>query len=558
MPIEDVDYLLKNSTPESVMLFIDSSRRDRLKYPTPSEYTIDLDEAIPNVYGIDILDASIPCTMYNVDRYNNMLRMISIDREASSLFQHNYPEQSPEVLDALEKEHIEALTQEFSALGYASPLNTVWMPTQIRYDIIVTSWNDGDPLPVGILPFPKSIETFDNSGRTNAVSSMGQMFRVIRKRSFGPIPVKRGGASPDIIIGDIAYTIAIAEGPYLVEAIRAREELSKRINIGDDVAFVPCPGSVDLFMMVVYDIYRLADEDDTESFERLSATCRLKFTIVTVLLEIGNYTGITAIQLGLQNALIDAKMSVIVKFTTSVAEKQARLRLVCNNSMCIMISTPHSTITSLLGFDQNPMAHEFTTARNVRPYNAVQFGRHSELFVSVNKDDGTSVLDAPGIITLMGFRYVTLRCPDIEQHVGAVGKYGPFSTGIGVFKMLNPNEVSQIRFDYISLVRKPFHPIAKLSRLKFKFELNNNVLYDFKGVNHQILLTIKYYSPTPTSIGNFPYILNPNYNPDLMAYVANRTAYADRLDQPGFDPYNEDYTTTDEGDEEDDYEETSR
>ena len=41
--------------------------------PEPSEYEIELTEPFRNVIGMEILDVSIPKTMYNIDYNNNRL-----------------------------------------------------------------------------------------------------------------------------------------------------------------------------------------------------------------------------------------------------------------------------------------------------------------------------------------------------------------------------------------------------------------------------------------------------------------------------------------------------
>jgi hypothetical protein len=181
------------------------------------------------------------------------------------------------------------------------------------------------------------------------------------------------------------------------------------------------------------------------------------------------------------------------------------------------------------------------------------------MYASVLKDPaGPQTLDAPGLINLMGVRYITLRCPEIEDHICSTGKYGAYSTGIGVFKLLNSNQVVQLRFDFVNLVRKPFHPIGRLSRLTLRFELSDGTLYDFKGIDNQLLLTIKYYSPSPRRPGDpaapggpadgvVVSTLNPDYDPDFVRYVARRDAFAAHLDDPGAErDDDEDYEEEDE------------
>jgi len=73
MPIDDIDYLKKNSIKKSFQFLIDSKDRDHIAYPEPSSYTITLDSPFYNVAGFQLIDASIPRTMYNIDVTNNTI-----------------------------------------------------------------------------------------------------------------------------------------------------------------------------------------------------------------------------------------------------------------------------------------------------------------------------------------------------------------------------------------------------------------------------------------------------------------------------------------------------
>ena len=72
MPIEDIDFLYKNSTKENMVLFVDSSKRNKKLYPTPAEFQIEFDEPFHLVYGIEILDTTIPRTMFMIESNNNL------------------------------------------------------------------------------------------------------------------------------------------------------------------------------------------------------------------------------------------------------------------------------------------------------------------------------------------------------------------------------------------------------------------------------------------------------------------------------------------------------
>jgi len=73
MPIEDVDYLKQNSIIQSYIFLVDSKDRDHEAYPNPSEYVTTFTAPFVNVIGMQLMDASIPRTMYNIDSYNNTL-----------------------------------------------------------------------------------------------------------------------------------------------------------------------------------------------------------------------------------------------------------------------------------------------------------------------------------------------------------------------------------------------------------------------------------------------------------------------------------------------------
>ena len=67
MSIEDVDFMKQHSIKENFTFVIDSSKRNKTEYPNPNNYSITFDMPFKNVFGIEVLDVSIPKTMYNID-----------------------------------------------------------------------------------------------------------------------------------------------------------------------------------------------------------------------------------------------------------------------------------------------------------------------------------------------------------------------------------------------------------------------------------------------------------------------------------------------------------
>ena len=77
MSIEDIDYLYKNSVKENIIIKINSSERDKNIYPNPNNYKLTFTEPFKYVYGIDILDAALPRTQYQIDNHNNELYFLN-------------------------------------------------------------------------------------------------------------------------------------------------------------------------------------------------------------------------------------------------------------------------------------------------------------------------------------------------------------------------------------------------------------------------------------------------------------------------------------------------
>ena len=79
MSIEDIEYLYKNSVKENIIIKIDSKKRDKNIYPKPNKYKLNFEKPFKYVYGIDILDVSLPRTQYQIDKHNNELYFMNKD-----------------------------------------------------------------------------------------------------------------------------------------------------------------------------------------------------------------------------------------------------------------------------------------------------------------------------------------------------------------------------------------------------------------------------------------------------------------------------------------------
>jgi hypothetical protein len=126
------------------------------------------------------------------------------------------------------------------------------------------------------------------------------------------------------------------------------------------------------------------------------------------------------------------------------------------------------------------------------------------------------VITPPGFLSLVGDRFIILRCPEIERNIFGSMAFGNHSPGIALFKM-GCVGYSDSRFDFSTVDYKEFHPIGKLPKLTLRFERIDGTLYNFKSVNHHLLVVVKHY--VARKVGGFKHsTLNPNYVTNFLQY----------------------------------------
>jgi hypothetical protein len=544
MTIEDVQYLLEHSTQDSSMVFIDSSKRNRSFFATPSEYVVDFDEPMKAVFGMDVLDATIPGTMYNVDTHNNRLTIMMLDSSKSSIIRDAGRGLSDHV-DVQEDAEQAAISCEMYALGFNVDLVN-WLDDSNSHEVLVLTNNI----------FKANLPALQNTGAAAEVPVNGKYHAVLVRHVISGIPLyKPQGSGAMHVPGAFVFRNQVFAVLSATEADNA--ELVRWITT-DNTPFALIPSKIgwmassfagvskdtQLFDIVYYRALRVTAAQHTSYLSAVEDSIVMKISIKDAVFEPGNYT-VSTMLLQLQEKLREVGGIDASSTSSSTVDKQGIVRFLCARNTRFLFCISASTAGDLLGFDL--YADTTENALRKRRYNAIIFGDDSRpLFMSVAREiDGSvhQVLDAPGLMNLLGVRYITLRCQEIEQHIGSIGKYSKQSTGIGVFKLASANEVAQLRFDFVSLIRKPFHPIGRLTRMSLRFEMTDGTLYDFKGINHQLLVTIKYYIPAakPEHIRS---VLNPDYDPDFMSYISRQQREAARaLDDVGY---------PDESDDEDD------
>ena len=127
---------------------------------------------------------------------------------------------------------------------------------------------------------------------------------------------------------------------------------------------------------------------------------------------------------------------------------------------------------------------------------------------------------SPGIVYFIGNKYIVMKCPEIEEHLYGSLSYSKYTLGLAKFRVDNVG-INSERLSITKLPVREFHPIGKLAKMSLRFETNKGTLYDFKGVNHNIVFAIYYYEPIQKK---FPEgsLLNPEYKMNYIDYQYNQ------------------------------------
>lgn len=333
MSIEDINYLKENSIIEAYTFLVDSKQRNKKLYPTPSEYVIEFSTPFRHVIGIEVVDVSIPKTMYNIDQTNNKL-----------------------------------------------------------YYYIASTEDDNK---VNIIINKEGIEEYDKS-----------MFNVLE----------------------------VPPGDYRIETLVDKlRSLLKNIDL--DIAQVSVPADL---------------------------TNKIYF----------------------------------------------------RSSKPFLLDMQQSTIREVLGFDLYTTEND-TTKYKYMSYNS-KIGFEQLYHSFYNTETGRYNIYSPGMMYLLGSKYIKLRCPEIEAYLYTSLAYSKYSLGLAKIRVNNYGYNDE-KTSFLKIPIKEFHPIGKLSKMTLRFETDDGELYDFKGVNHNIMIAIYYYVPKPQNT-LMPSILNPDYDPNFIAY----------------------------------------
>jgi hypothetical protein len=465
--IEDIEYLNDHCEKDTATFYVDTNSRNREFFPYPAEFVVDFAQPFKLVNGFDILDAAIPTTMYNIDTpvVDNSFTLVSIPPYSS----HD------------RMAHFQELT---TSLIFSNIFET-----KIETTILVCGEDVLDTY---------NIQEADKLVSETVITL--PHYVAIRRQLFNVPIVKQKNN-----INATMFYIMFQDNYYSVVNEPQNQAI---IDILRDDNYSLTITAPNVFTVTYFEFYSVSE---TISMTIIS---NIEYIILvsnyTKSVEEGNYD-VSTLRNDL-NALWN-DFGIFIENTTTVERKQGKFKL--SSSELIIYNAKKSAMSKSIGFDLLPSSADKAS------YTPCQVRDNKRIYMGVyQEEEKIYLILAPGIVNLLGERFVILRCKEIEDHLLGSYAYMSYTPGIGMFKLAaSYNDITNLRFDFVNLVRKPFHPIGKLHKMTFRFETSAGDLYDFKGVNIQILFMIKFLVPTQ----KFKFeksILNPNYDPNFMKYMS--------------------------------------
>lgn len=189
----------------------------------------------------------------------------------------------------------------------------------------------------------------------------------------------------------------------------------------------------------------------------------------------------------------------------------------------LIVDMKRTTLAENLGFDLFPSTKQedryiskgYTTVDSVLAkmfYSRANASYDAD--VSVNNK---YIITSPGIVYFIGNKYIIMRCPEIEEHLYRSLSYSKNTLGIAKIRV-DSIGINSEKLTITKIPVREFHPIGKLSRMSLRFETSKGSLYDFKGLNHNIIFAVFYYEPIQKNIPKNS-ILNPEYKMNYLDYL---------------------------------------
>jgi hypothetical protein len=552
MPIEDVDYMRQHSIKQSYIFMIDSADRDHVQFPIPSTYSITFDQPFINVFGFEVIDANVPNSTYNVDGGNPLYPT----NNTVSFYIHDHTVNISNV-DPANYTTVAISPGNYTVQTLVATINAASTSAQDS-PLLQMHVNNDSNMPLATI----SIESLSNPPEvTNTLvftcpypfvidmsqSTMAETLGFDLLTSANPSESQRAQLKQRFT----TFTPSITypnKFKYQEFSMYHSVDLPPTIGLGNaNMVYTGPTGiirkkEIDTInyiaqsFVVPYNCYLTGVGAALGSSSGLiEGQAYWSLYTNNSNMASGVYPGVPGTRIQLTNVdnnmglfdidYVDGGYTPTTSTSTSTTPIFAALT---PGIYWVVLSAPVANKTSLY-YNDVPLSTGSALNRFMLLTN--DGGANYNKLDEENIDDGLQFiaslqitiqqeyhkLTAPGIYSLMGQRFMVLRCKEIEDSSLRSLSYTKHCLGLAKFT-LGIVGMSTNRMDFSSVPLREFFPIGKLSKLSFRFETLNGMLYDFKGVNHTITFAIHYYEARQK--GELKYgLLNPNYTGNFIVDV---------------------------------------
>ena len=500
--MDDIDFLKANCERKSLMFFVDSEKRDRNLYPNPNEYAVKFSTPFKNVCKLQVIDASIPRTHYNIDMSNNKfvyaIKYDEFNEQEYTLYVDIGDYNDLQLIEEM-NQHLNHITidnlsnpgekrKQFifrSTFTFVILMNKSTMKSILGFDFKADTIFHSVDNPSKYLKSEIINLLNDETNSVDIMSSEYVLYQQFYCNSSG-------------FVDEITFNVSNITEHFVMKVSILLWENNAWTVIG--TSNVPLQSGMIFINAKFTNVYATHGK---EYFIKLNVTNQ---QYADSLISYSLHFHLTNVE---ENTLY-IKPNDGVTFTPDVCNDYIASKYKPNNI---------DTIAKLLYGHNDPYA--ITIRLNFK----------------IQMLTPTFSLIAPCIYNLIGERYILLKCKEIENVSSTQRTFetrdennqvteSQLVMGLAKFK-LGVTGYQEERFDYNMIPTPDFHPIGKLQSLTLRFENNQNQLYDFKGINHTLTLLIEYYEPKVDNDKRLcMYHLNPNYqeylsdmtNPDLHTF----------------------------------------
>lgn len=525
--MEDVHQLLATGREESYLFLVDSRMRDPAVFPTPSHYEITFASPFRNVFGLDLLDATIARTEYIVDVTTNVLEYVM--GQPASLAAWN----QGAWVRSMPKRRLELAPGDYNLAQFVKALNDAFMD--------LASAHGEDPIKVATMTDPGEISnklTFTCASPFSFLMAGSTMRYTLgfgdpvtsatAPGNYATVPgfsVNRTEGASDVFLSMPAATLADKE-PQLA-------------TVG------PVPAGSGVQFVAVYGARRLRQYFVSQTTGPASAVLVFAFANAgapALRVSVHRASDGATLASGSASIAADDPNDVYVPVTCELAETPGADQLTAGTTYYVEFAAADNggSAGAFVGVYYNQDNLPVDSSRYMA-LDGTTINEGQNVCCDVSAASWGHQMRSPGLVNLTGPRYVSIRCPEVESHMFRDRVNERCHAGLGMVQLRGYGFRDQ-RFDFVSFPPRRFHPIGKLSKLSFRLERPDGTLYDSHGVDHTMLLVLKYYSlPTglPTGPGGGSAgstapgaagttaatttgptgVLNPDYVPDLRRYM---------------------------------------